>query len=533
MNGITWDNWAGVTVKDGIGISKNDLYSASSFPINYNGENISTANTAESAADAYDHVISFAGNGISPNKRTAIDQQCAAETKNGTGQCSGTAAYDGSEANLNKYNIKCGVTYSYPSAVTKKEITDADNDGMDDNWETKRGLDPSDPTDYAGDYCGQGYMNIEYYINDLTVDSFPKGVVKLSPEGDNFTPIPTVSAFETIEAESFTEQNGLQTEKNDDFSNIGYIENGDWAMYRRVDFGSGAQSIKMKLSGYAGAVELYTDSLSGSPVAKVNFAGTGSFTDYEEIEAGIPKISGTHNLYLKFTGGSGYLVNVDNFVFSEEPILMSGELFKNVEVAAQANPLVWQIGGKAAVGSLIFGDRAFKIAELSADLEGAEMLLTSCDAKGTKGETATFTAGSDMELYVGLDSRVEKVPEWLSEHTLTEYVCKSDNDVTFKMCKREVKAGEKISLGSNGQTYMCVNYIVMGVPVKSAEPVYSVGDINNDGAVGVADLVMLQNHLLGRETLTQAQASFADLNGDGAVDVFDSITLRKLILANS
>jgi hypothetical protein len=220
-------------------------------------------------------------------------------------------------------------------------------------------------------------------------------------------------------------------------------------------------------------------------------------------------------------------------VFSEEPILMSGEVFKNVEVTAQANPLVWQIGKNAAVGSLIFGDRTFRIAELQSNLEGAEILLTSCDAKGTTGEAATFIAGCDMSLFVGLDSRVEKVPEWLSDYTLMRSICKSDNDVSFMMYERDVKAGEKISLGSNGQTYMCVNYIVMGVPVKSAEPVYSVGDINNDGAVGVADLVMLQNHLLGRETLTQAQASFADLNGDGAVDVFDSITLRKLILANS
>ena len=533
MNGITWDNWAGVTVKDGIGISKNDLYSASSFPINYNGENISAANTAESAAAAYDHVISFAGNGISPDKRTAIDKQCANETKNGTGQCSGTAAYDGSEPNLSKYNIKCGVTYSYPSAVTKKEITDIDNDGMDDNWELKRGLDPSDPTDYAGDYCGQGYMNIEYYINDLTVNSFPQGVVKLSPEGDNFTPVPTVSAFETIEAESFTEQKGLQTEENADFSNIGYIENGDWAMYRRIDFGSGAQSIKVKVSGNAGAIELYTDNLSGSPLAKVNCHGTGGFMDYEEIEVGIPKIIGTHNLYLKFTGGEGYLVNVDSFVFGKDAIPLGGDVFKNVEVTAQANSLVWQIEKNAAVGSLIFGDRTFKIAELQSDLEGAEILLTSCDAKGTKGEAASFTAGCNMALYVGLDSRVENVPEWLSDYTLMGTLCKSDNDVTFAMYRREVKAGEKVSLGSNGQTYMCVNYIVMGVAAKPpVEPEYVVGDINNDGYYGVADLLLLQKHLLGSELLTQNQAKYADLNMDGVVDVFDSVALRRLLVAD-
>lgn len=528
---ISNDNWAGVTVKDGIGITKNDLYSATPFPINSDGEDLSTATKAEGTAAAYDHVISFAGNGISPDKRTAIDKQCASDTKNGTGQCSGTAAYDASEANLNKYNIKCGVTYSYPSAVTKKEITDADNDGMDDSWELARGLDPNDPDDYAGDYCGQGYMNIEYYINDLTVDSFPEGVVKLSPTGGNFTPVTTVSAFETIEAEHFSDQNGIETTEGTGFGVIDHIQNGSWAKYGKVNFGSGAQSFKARLAGNASVLELYLDSMDGEPTAKVSFEGTGSFTDYTEIEVSIPKLSGTHDLYIKFTGGEGYLVNMDSFVFGRDKLPLSGKLFKNVQVTSQANPDVWQISPNANVGSLIFGDRDFKIAELQSNLMGAEILLTSCDAKGTTGEAASFTAGSDMSIYVGLDSRVEKVPEWLSDYTLMRTMCNADNDVTFMMYRKEVREGEKVTLGSNGQTYKCVNYIVMAV--GTAKPVtYSVGDINNDGTIGVADLVTLQNHVLGKYILIQEQFEYADMNGDGAIDAFDITKLRKTILSS-
>ncbi len=70
INGITNNNWDGVTVKSGIGITKDNLYSASAFPINISGENVSTATACESAEASYDHVISFAGNGISPEKRT-------------------------------------------------------------------------------------------------------------------------------------------------------------------------------------------------------------------------------------------------------------------------------------------------------------------------------------------------------------------------------------------------------------------------------------------------------------------------------
>ncbi len=221
--------------------------SASHFPITVNGEDVSTAMTCESAADSYEHVIQYAGNGISPTKRTAIDQQCASDTKNGTGTCSGTAAYDSSVTDLDKYSIQCGVTYSYPSAVLTKEITDADNDGMADDWELARGLDPTDPTDYKGDYCGQGYMNIEYYINDLTVDSFPAGVVELSPEES----VAAVSAFDWIEAEDYTSMEGVKAEDNESASggkNVGYVENGDYLMFRKVDFADGARSFRAVLS---------------------------------------------------------------------------------------------------------------------------------------------------------------------------------------------------------------------------------------------------------------------------------------------
>ena len=161
-------------------------------------------------------------------------------------------------------------------------------------------------------------MNIEYYINDLTVNSFPEGVVELSPESG--TPLPTVSAFETIEAKSFDAQEGIRTEDNEGYSNIAYIENGDWTMYRRVDFGSGAQCFRAKVAGNASAMELYLDGLSGEPAASVSFGGSSGFTDYKEIEVNIPKISGTHDLYIKFTGGEGYLVNLDGFVFGKDKL---------------------------------------------------------------------------------------------------------------------------------------------------------------------------------------------------------------------
>ena len=436
------------------------------FPITVNGEDVSTTLTCESAADSYEHVISFAGNGISPTTRTAIDQQCAADVKNGTGTCSGTAAYDASVADLNKYSIECGVTYNYPAPVLTKTITDNDNDGMDDEWEELRGLDPSDPADYAGDYLGDGYMNIEYYINDLTVDSFPAGVVERSPEtGGALT---GRSAFEQIEAEDYSAMEGIVAEDTSDASgvqNIGYIENGDYAMYKRLDFEDGAQSFTVRASGNPCVMELYLDRLD-TPFAKVNYTGSGSFGSWEDVTFGIPKITGMHNLYIKFTGGEGYLMNLNWFTFGKDRIPVNGKLVRDLQVLDSANAFAYGIAYDVKEGSKIFGDRDFTMLNVPDALLGAEEILTACNSKTWESDCATFELTGDASVYVALDSRLENVPAWMAGFTKTGLTFESSNDVTFDLYKLDAKADDKITIGTNGASYNVVHYAVFLQPAS-------------------------------------------------------------------
>ncbi|WP_163407970.1 pectate lyase family protein [Flavobacterium ajazii] len=48
-----------------------------------------------------------------------------------------------------------------------KPYVDTDKDGMPDAWEKKYGLNPKDPSDAKGDLNGDGYSNIEDYINGV------------------------------------------------------------------------------------------------------------------------------------------------------------------------------------------------------------------------------------------------------------------------------------------------------------------------------------------------------------------------------
>lgn len=45
---------------------------------------------------------------------------------------------------------------------------DSDGDGMPDDWETANGLNPNDASDANGDCTGDGYTNIEKYINGIS-----------------------------------------------------------------------------------------------------------------------------------------------------------------------------------------------------------------------------------------------------------------------------------------------------------------------------------------------------------------------------
>lgn len=532
------NNWSAISYND----NKNESTTRvdTPFRILTNGEDVSAVHTAESAETAYEHVIDFAGNGIAPNLRTAIDQQCAEETRNGTGSCSGTAAYDSSVTDLDKYSIACGVTYDYPEPVLEKTITDADNDGMDDTWELARGLNPNDASDVNGDYCGQGYTNIEYYINDLTVNAFPEGVVTLSPETAS---VPKISAFETIEAESFSEQFGIVTENcTEGGQNLGFIENGDYILFRNVDFADGARSFQARIAGAAagGNIELYLDTLAGTPVATIPISGTGDWQTYTDISANVGLITGTHTLYLKFTGGSGYLFNLNHFVFDTEALPVNGRLISNLRIYDTLNPTKWTIADNAAVGSMVFTDRDVTFTALPDALIGAEQIQTACDSKGLTGTALTFVAATDIEVYVALDQRVVQtaILSWLSGWKQTAMTVTSSNDVTFVPFQQTVSAGSLVTLGGNELASGCVNYSVFITEAAVAattttEPsgASMLGDIDCNGIVEIADAV-LYNRFLAEDAnivVSEQGRSNADCNADGILNFKDVNLLLQSI----
>jgi len=134
--------------------------------------------------------------------------------------------------------------------------------------------------------------------------------------------IPPRSAFDRIEAEDYTSMSGVVIGgEGTGIKNVGYIENGDYLVFQNVDFGDGAGSVTLHAaSPFGAAIEFYLDAMEGTPAAICRMNSTGGFQDYQLFSANVADASGTHDLYVKFTGGEGYLLDLDSFQFYEESL---------------------------------------------------------------------------------------------------------------------------------------------------------------------------------------------------------------------
>lgn len=171
---VTRDNWdGGVQVED-----ENDagLWNAGKYTDNIRWRTPFPMASVDitSAEKAYEWVLDNAGATLP--RRDAVDNRIIHQVRTG-------------EVNYNK-KVRPGEFYQFehrrlPADSYKQGIItdirqvggypeyngepyqDTDKDGMPDAWEEHYGLDPNDPSDANGDLNGDGYTNIEKYINNI------------------------------------------------------------------------------------------------------------------------------------------------------------------------------------------------------------------------------------------------------------------------------------------------------------------------------------------------------------------------------
>jgi pectate lyase len=148
---VSANNWLGIQMGNGgTEADKKQAIVEQSFA--------SEALPEKSAKNAYEDVLKYAG---ASYKRDTLDQRIINDVKNRKG---GLIDVQGGFPHGAAYELTVN---AWPALQTATAPADTDKDGMPDEWEKQKGLDPADPSDGAKIKLHKYYSNIEVYINDL------------------------------------------------------------------------------------------------------------------------------------------------------------------------------------------------------------------------------------------------------------------------------------------------------------------------------------------------------------------------------
>jgi arabinoxylan arabinofuranohydrolase len=120
--------------------------------------------------------------------------------------------------------------------------------------------------------------------------------------------IGTLNPYVQTEAETIAWEAGIETERcSEGGMNVTAISNGDSIKVKGVNFGTGAVSFDARVAsaGSGGNIELRLDSLTGTLVGTCGIQGTGGAQTWMTRTCTVSGATGTHDLFLRFTGGSG------------------------------------------------------------------------------------------------------------------------------------------------------------------------------------------------------------------------------------
>ncbi|HEY3498373.1 MAG TPA: glycoside hydrolase family 43 protein [Polyangiaceae bacterium] len=211
------------------------------------------------------------------------------------------------------------------SGTGTEKLSYATSNGPTGPWTTRGDIMPSGSTytNHPGvvDYKGRSYFFYHNsalpggndYKRSVCVEEFTYGsdgsIPRISMSSEGPDGIASLNPFQQVEAETIAFSAGLKTEACTDAGggiNVSSISNGDYIKVKDVDFLDGVTSFDARVSssGSNAKIELRLDSQTGTLLGTCDVSGVSSWTTKTcEVSGG----SGRHDLFLKFTGGSGDL----------------------------------------------------------------------------------------------------------------------------------------------------------------------------------------------------------------------------------
>ncbi len=126
-----------------------------------------------------------------------------------------------------------------------------------------------------------------------------------------------------VDASAYTVQSGVELENcSEGGQDVAYIENGDYIGFSDVDFGAGADAIAFRVAstGSKAAISVHLDKPDGPCIGTCSIADTGGWQTWATQSCALTEAAGIHDLYFVFTGGEGYLFNLQWWKLNLRPV---------------------------------------------------------------------------------------------------------------------------------------------------------------------------------------------------------------------
>ncbi|HQA57464.1 MAG TPA: carbohydrate-binding protein [Acetivibrio sp.] len=386
----------------------------------------------------------------------------------------------------------------------------------------QRGLDPV----YQRNVC----IDQMFYNSDGTI----KQVV---PTVDGVKQLKYVNPYTKNLAVTIHKESGIETEEcSEGGRNVSFIENGDWIQVKGVDFGSsGATSFEARVASNTngGNIEIRLDGPTGKLVGTCKVDGTGGWQNWTTKTCTISGATGIHDVFFRFTGGSGYLLNFSWWKFNTDgtstptdpvatptptsvplpsPVpVVPRSAFSKIEfeefndIKSSTMQKIGTAGGGSGIGYIENGDYlVYKDIDFGTGANTFKALVAT-----------TGTPNIQLRLNSPTGTLIGTLPVQATGgfNAYEEQSC-SINNVTGKQDLYVVFSGA-----------VNIDWFTFGGSSTGKK-----GDVNEDGEVDSLDISVLKRYLLRKTSLSEQGLYNADTDGDGEVNSLDLSILKRYIL---
>ncbi|MDQ1913675.1 Ig-like domain-containing protein [Paenibacillus sp. GD4] len=299
---VTADNWAGVFDFEPGNVKLSE-------PVPFHTV------TTHTAQEAYELVLDQAG-AILP-KRDSADARIINDIKNRTGR------------QINS-PVEVG---GWPELLSSPAPADTDHDGMPDAWEISQGLDPNEAADRNADADGDGYTNLEEYLNSIVSIGSQNPVVRITTPTINS--ISAQGSTLAVEANAFDPDGSISKVKF--YRNDVLMGEDDTAPYQFTwtDVPEGTYYLVAKAIDNSGTA---TD----SSAVPVHINASGDISPWSSVDIGSPGLPGHANLQdgvLTVKSAGNISGPVESFHYAYQKLTGDGELIARIDKITHTTPL--------------------------------------------------------------------------------------------------------------------------------------------------------------------------------------------------